>query len=144
MVEDDDKMATLYDSPMKSPGFSFWQTFLSWQRRIDTVLAPYNLTQPSFSILAVSAWLAKQNYKITKSYAVRQKVIVEMSQINKMHVSQLLRRLADRGLITISPFEHDRREHIVELTPEGWEVLKQTIEIVEKADREQLANVKIG
>lgn len=142
-MTDENNINTEYPSPMDSPGFRFWQTFLNWQRRIDVVLAPYDLTQPSFSLLAISAWLSDESRKATQQRAVRQKIIVEMSRLSKMQVSQLLQRLNNSGLVTVEPYELDRRERLIELTEKGWSILRKTIVLVEATDREFLSNVRI-
>ena len=131
-------------TPMQSPGFRFWQTFLNWQKSIDLVLAPYDLTQPSFAVLAVSAWLSEQNRAATGQSHVRQKVVTEMAQLNKMQVSQLLKRLQTGDLVSIANYELDRREKLISLTLKGWETLGKTVPLVEEVDRETLANVSIG
>lgn len=142
-MTDENNINTEYPNPMDSPGFRFWQTFLNWQRRIDVVLAPYDLTQPSFSLLAISAWLSDESHKATQQRAVRQKIIVEMSRLSKMQVSQLLQRLSNSGLVTVEPYELDRRERLIELTEKGWSILRKTIVLVEATDREFLSNVRI-
>lgn len=139
-----ENLLSKYKSPLESPGFKFWQAFLDWQRQIDTALVPYHLTQASFSLLAVTAWLSEENYKLTTQRTVRQKVIVEMSSLNKMQVSQLLKKLLRIQLITIEPFELDRREHLVSLTVSGWEVLKKSVVIVEKIDQNLLPEIDLG
>ncbi len=132
-----------HKNPMVSPGFRFWQTFLSWQRQIDVALAPYDLTQPSFSILAILGWLSDRNYAATQQFAVRQKVIVEMAQLSNIQVSQLLQRLATGGLIGAIPYELDRRERQFEMTEKGRELLRKAIEIVEIKDKVLLEDVTV-
>ncbi|SFU92480.1 DNA-binding transcriptional regulator, MarR family [Aliiroseovarius crassostreae] len=131
-------------TPTQSPGFRFWQTFLNWQKNIDMVLAPYDLTQPAFALLAVSAWLSEQNKAATGQSFVRQKVVTEMAQLNKMQVSQLLKRLQAGDLVSITNYEMDRREKLISLTQKGWETLEKTVPLVEDVDRKALANVSIG
>ncbi|EJB0230113.1 TPA: hypothetical protein RUZ21_003409 [Vibrio cholerae] len=128
-----------FTSPMQSPGFLFWQIFLKWQRKVDLVLAPFNLTQPSFSILAITGWLAEQNKATISSAQVRQKVIVDMSGMPKMQVSLILQRLNKSQLVKISPYPLDRREKLVELSSLGEETLTKTIRLVEMVDQEYLS-----
>ncbi|KZL23787.1 MarR family winged helix-turn-helix transcriptional regulator [Pseudovibrio sp. WM33] len=132
-----------YTSPMDSPGFWFWQTFLSWQKQIDVALAPYDLTQPSFSVLAITAWLSAENHRITNQRTVRQKIIIEITKLNKMLVSQLLQRLVGNGLVAVEPYELDRRERLVGLTEKGWDILRKTVVLVENIDRDFLSKVTI-
>ncbi|EJR1734657.1 MarR family transcriptional regulator [Salmonella enterica] len=143
MTEDDTRLLFSHSSPMESPGFRFWQTFLQWQRQIDIALAPYNLTQQSFSILAVIGWLSKQNYQTTQNDAVRQKMIVEKSGVQKMQISLLLRKLEQGQLITVQPFLLDRRERLITLTPQGFRTLKEALPLVEKEDKRFLTRVHI-
>ncbi|AZB89902.1 hypothetical protein DKE41_001035 [Acinetobacter pittii] len=118
-----------HTSPVESIGFRFWQTFIKWQRQIDIVLAPLDLTQPSFSILALIGWQLQQNISISSQH-VRQKVIVDMSGMPKMQVSLILQRLKKSKLITISPYPLDLREQQVQLTDEGLAVLRKAITLV--------------
>ncbi|MCC4107169.1 MarR family winged helix-turn-helix transcriptional regulator [Serratia ureilytica] len=143
MTEDDTRPTFSHCSPMESPGFRFWQTFLRWQRQIDLALAPYHLTQQSFSILAVIGWLSKQNYQATLDGAVRQKMIVEKSGVQKMQISLLLRKLEQEQLITVQPFLLDRRERLITLTPHGLRTLKKAVPLVEQEDKRFLTKVHI-
>ncbi len=139
MTKTDKKEVFTFTSPMQSPGFRFWQVFLKWQRKVDLVLAPFNLTQPSFSILAITGWLSEQNKSTISSTKVRQKVIVDMSGMPKMQVSLILQRLKKNQLIQISPYPFDLREQQVELTQFGGETLEKTIRLVEQMDQKYLS-----
>ncbi|KPN61546.1 DNA-binding transcriptional regulator, MarR family [Aliiroseovarius crassostreae] len=143
MTNQNETIRTEYTSPMDSPGFWFWQAFLSWQKQIDVALAPYDLTQPSFSVLAITAWLSAENHRVTNQRTVRQKIIVEITKLNKMQVSQLLQRLVGSGLVTVEPYELDRRERLVGLTEKGWDILRKTVVLVENTDRDLLSKVTI-
>ncbi|SMB45817.1 putative Uncharacterized HTH-type transcriptional regulator YdcH [Serratia proteamaculans] len=143
MVEDDARLKFSHSSPMESPGFRFWQTFLQWQRQIDIALTPYNLTQQSFSILAVIGWLSRQNYLATQDRTVRQKMIVEKSGVQKMQISLILRKLEQGQMITVQPFLLDRRERLITLTPYGVRILKEALPLVEKEDKRFLTKVHI-
>lgn len=126
------KSTSTFEGPSQSIGFLFWQTFLQWQRECDVLLAPYNLTQPGFSILAIAAWLGREQD------GVRQKQIANVAGIQKMHLSQILNRLIGKGFLETQISEQDRRENIIYLTPLGLETLKSTITLVEAKDREML------
>ena len=128
-----------HESPMQSPGFRFWQLFLKWQRKVDFVLVPFNLTQPSFSILAIIGWQAEQNKAAASSKQVRQKIVVDMSGMQKMQVSLILQRLKKNGLIKITPFPLDLREQQIELTSQGEDILAKTIVLVEQVDKKYLS-----
>lgn len=127
-----------HTSPMESIGFRFWQTFIKWQRQIDIVLAPLDLTQPNFSILAIIGWQLQQSVSISNPY-IRQKVIVEMSGMPKMQVSLILQRLKKSKLITLSAYPLDLREQQVKLTDEGLDVLRKAIALVEEVDNKTLS-----
>lgn len=118
----------IYDSPGSSPGFRFWQDFIKWQSNIDTVLIPFNLTQPSFSILAITGWMSLNNDE------VRQKMVVQESGMDKMQVSLILQRLLKNKYVDIKQFEHDKRERIVQITDDGKMILSKTIPLVEEVD----------
>lgn len=128
-----------YASPMESPGFRFWQKFIKWQHQIDLALAPLNLTQPTFSILAIIAWLSQENSTLATKY-VRQKVVVDMSGMQKMQISLILQRLNKNNLIKILPYPLDLREKQLELTPKGIDILKKAIILVENIDIKYLVD----
>lgn len=119
-------------SPSQSPGFRFWQAFIVWQKQIDKELLQHNLNQLSFSILAISGWISLEQDE------VRQKVIVDMSGMDKMQVSLILQRLVKNGFVKIKPYEQDKRERIVKLTSSGKMALQKSIPIVEKIDLEHV------
>lgn len=126
-----------HPSPLNSPGFIFWQKFIKWQRQIDIVLAPLDLTQASFSILAITGWLSQNNSHISTQY-VRQKVVVDMSGMQKMQVSLILQGLKKKKLILMTPYLMDLREQQIELTPEGIDTLAKAIVLVEQVDQKFL------
>lgn len=117
-----------YAGPQQSPGFLLWCRFMRWQRGLNVELRSVGLTQPQFAFLAVCAWLGRNGENIT------QQAIVELLALDRMHVSQVLSRLENAGLIVRRRVMTDARVKHVELTAAGRERLRQAMPLVEAFD----------
>lgn len=122
-----------YPEPHHSPGFRFWRDFMDWQRRLNGRLKLLDLTQPQFALLAVCAWLAREDGETT------QHDVAELTGMDRMHISQIVSRLEADGLIRRHSSERDGRSKVVRLTERGREKLTQAMPIVEAFDREFFA-----
>jgi DNA-binding MarR family transcriptional regulator len=111
-----------------SPGFLLWQTTLIWQRLIKATLEPYGLSHPQFVILAILMWFEEHDLEPT------QVMMVNWSKLDKMTVSQSLKKLGVRGLVTRAEHTIDTRAKITRLTPEGKVLVRQLVPLVEGAD----------
>jgi len=118
----------LFSSPDSSPGFQFWKQFLTWQRALNARLAPHWITQPQFSILAVTGWLTRDGR------AVSQQKIADLAAMDRMHVSHLVRRLVDQGHLQRERTTSDQRTWMISLTDQGLACLALTLPIVETFD----------
>lgn len=121
---------SVFGSPDTSPGFMFWKTFLNWQRELNTRLAPFNLTQPQFSVLALTGWLTRFGDEIT------QQQIADFAAMDRMHVSLLVRRLLEQGEIERKRNQSDQRVWCISLTDHGRDLLARTLPVVEAFDAE--------
>ncbi|MCO6383211.1 MAG: MarR family transcriptional regulator [Vannielia sp.] len=110
-----------YKSPADSSGLLLWRGFLAWQRSLSAALLPHGLTQPLFSILAVTGWLTREGG------AVSQQRIADFSGMERMHISGLVRKLETMGLLARVPSQRDRRAMAVSLTQEGRETLASAL-----------------
>lgn len=117
-----------FDAPEDSPGFLLWQTTVTWQRLIKKVLEPYELSHPQFVILAISLWYTQQE-KI-----VIQANIIQQSKLDKMTVSQSLKKLVAMGLVKRAEHHEDTRAKTVQLTPKGFKLTMQLVPIIENID----------
>jgi len=113
-----------------SPGLSLWRQFHSWQRKINAALGPLQLTQMQFSLIAVIGYLTKDGNEIT------QQDVARFAEIDRMLVSQVVRRLADEGLVKRCPHANDKRAWSLSLTRRGANKLAKAVPIVEAADEE--------
>lgn len=121
---------SVYDGPKNSPGFRFWQSFLNWQHQLNILLKPMDLTQPQFAILAICGWL-------THEYNVfNQQDISEFTNMDRMHISQIISRLEIKGFIDKKINPQDLRTNLIGITSDGQQQLLLAIPIVEKFDKE--------
>jgi len=114
----------------QSPGFSLWQQFHAWQRKINTALKPLGLTQLQFSLLAVIGYLTKNSETVT------QQQVASFANIDRMLVSQVVRRLETDGLVVRKPHPSDKRARVLKLSRKGATKLKNSLPIVEATDAE--------
>lgn len=120
--------------PGQSPGFRMWRDFMRWQRGLNTVLRPVGLTQPQFAALAVVGWLTRS------TATTSQQAVIDLSDLDRMHVSQLLTRLERDGLIRRETAASDHRAKDLSLTPLGRETLARALPLVEAFDAEFFAS----
>lgn len=118
------------ETPEESSGFLLWQVTNLWQREIKKALEVYDLTHSQFVLLASTLWLMQQNESIT------QIVLSNHTKIDPMTTSTVLRTLQKKGLLQRQEHSTDTRAKTVELTPDGIEMAKLAVKIVEKFDHE--------
>ena len=117
-----------FEKPQHSPGFRLWQTFLTWQRELNLVLQPLGLTQPQFSLLAVVGWLTRDRT------AIKQQDIADFMRMERMHVSQVVRKLEKIGYVERSASVEDGRVQLIQLTQSGICKLEEALPLVEATD----------
>lgn len=118
-----------YSRPEESTGFLLQKATQSWERRLDGVLRPHNLTLMQFQLLTGIRWLAE-----TDEAPITQNQLAMHLNIDRMMTSQVLRRLERRGLVSRVPSQHDRRSNLLSLTLEGEETLSVVLPIVMRTD----------
>lgn len=121
-----------FEKPEDSPGFLLWQTTVIWQRRIKKVLEAYEISHAQFVLMAQLLWLEKN----TKDGLPNQITLVKLSQLDKMTVSQALKKLVQAGFIQRAEHAEDTRAKSVALTSKGKALIMQLVPIVEKIDAE--------
>jgi len=118
-----------FSGPEESPGFTLWRDFMRWQRLLNIELRPFGLTQPQFAILSVCGWLTRDGRDVS------QQDVADYLRLDRMHVSQITKRLEEYGLIIrIVPADDLRTKHI-KLTETGEELLFQALPQVEAFDK---------
>lgn len=118
-------------APGDSPGLLLWRATLSWQRQITAVLKPLGLTHVQFVLLASSWWLTG-----VAGETPSQRRIADHANTDPMMTSQVIRTLADRGLLTREPNPNDSRAKLIGVTAEGAALAARAVALVEQADRE--------
>ncbi|MGA3151092.1 MAG: MarR family winged helix-turn-helix transcriptional regulator [Streptosporangiaceae bacterium] len=121
--------ASRHSAPEQSPGFLLWRVTLSWQRQMRAALARHDLTHVQFVLLASLWWLQEHG-----GGPPTQAGLAEHAGTEEMMTSQVLRRLAARGLLRRDPDPADGRARRLGLTPAGRELLSGALADVEAAD----------
>lgn len=122
-----------FKRPEDSPGFLLWQTTVTWQRLIKSVLDPFKISHAQFVVLALLLWLEESGNEALQS------VIISKSKLDKMTVCKALKKLAAEGLVLRSEHPRDSRAKLVISTESGRTLTKKLIQLVEQADREFFA-----
>lgn len=119
-----------FDQPEDSPGFLLWQTTVIWQRLIKKALDFSGIAHAQFVILAITLWFENQGKEVSQALIVRQ------SKLDKMTVSQSLKKLITAGYIQRHEHPEDTRMKTVCLTNKGKALALKLIPIVESVDTE--------
>ncbi|MCH9753750.1 MAG: MarR family winged helix-turn-helix transcriptional regulator [Alphaproteobacteria bacterium] len=118
-----------FDKPEDSPGFLLWQTTMIWQRQIKKSLEPYDISHAQFVIMATLLWFEAHHYNTT------QILIVNRSKLDKMTVSNSLKKLAGFGYIHRIEDKKDTRAKNVSLTKKGKKLVHILVPIIEDIDQ---------
>lgn len=118
---------TRYKTPDESPGYLLWRVSTYWRSAIEEVLKQHDLTHPQFVILATTAWLTRDNKKIS------QIDISKASGLDPNTTSQILRGLEKKKLIKRTRSLNERSKNPA-LTTLGNERLALAMPAVEQAD----------
>ena len=117
-----------FEKPADSPGFLLWQTTMLWQRKIKKSLEPYDISHAQFVIMAVLLWFDKNKYDPTQTS------IINWTKLDKMTVSQCIKKLVSQGLLTRVEHATDTRAKNVSLTSDGKTLILSLVPIVESID----------
>lgn len=121
--------ASEFESADASPGLLLWRVTLAWQRHMRAALAPHDLTHVQFVLLASVWWL------VDHGGPPSQQRLAAHAGTDPMMTSQVVRKLADRGLLTRTPDPEDARARLLDITAAGRDVLAGALADVEAADR---------
>lgn len=117
-----------FDVPEHSPGFLLWQTTITWQRLIKKALEPHKISHAQFVIMAILLWWQGKETDVT------QIVVVQMSKLDKMTVSQSLKKLVRLDLVSRHENKDDARAKTIFLTIAGAKLAKKLVPIIEGID----------
>ena len=115
--------------PGNSPGFWLWHATLRWRREIAAVLAPLGLTHVQFVLLSSAWWLNDQGQ------VPHQLALARQAGTDVKMTSEVVRKLAAKGLLARETDPRDTRARRLRITPAGERVARQAIVAVEAADR---------
>ena len=101
------------------------------QRHGNKMLLPFNLNQQQFSIF----------FEIAKVGQVKQKEMVNRLELEKAHVSKVVKKLQQMELITITQNGDDKRSYWLSVTGKGEELLKQCTEMFSKWNQEWICEI---
>lgn len=99
-----------------------------WQRGIQKVLSPLDLTHSQFVLLASIYWLQLHLEDVT------QIKLSKHTKIDPMTTSSVLRTLQSKKLILRKEHSTDTRAKIVELTEVGKKITEKAVKLVETFD----------
>jgi DNA-binding MarR family transcriptional regulator len=115
--------------PDYSPGFWLWHATLRWQREIAAVLAPLGLTHVQFVLLSCAWWL-NDHGQVPNQMALARQAGTDVKM-----TSEVVRKLAAKGLLARETDPRDTRALRLRITPDGERVARQAIDEVERADQ---------
>lgn len=109
---------------------------LAWQRAIRAALAPHDLTHTQFVLLTSLWWAGTHDGR-----APTQRELAELAGTDAMMTSQVVRRLADLGLVTRTADKRDARARRLRITAAGAELVAGSIRDVEATDARFFAGI---
>lgn len=118
---------TRYKTPNESPGYLLWKVSTYWRSTIEEVLKQHDLTHPQFVVLATTAWLTRDNKKIS------QIDVSKATCLDPNTTSQILRGLEKKKFIKRTRSLNERSKS-PSLTTLGKERLALAMPAVEQAD----------
>jgi DNA-binding MarR family transcriptional regulator len=120
-------LPTRFAGPKESPGFLLWKVSNAWQRRQRAALQPLGLTHSQFVVLATATWFGS-------SEALTQARLAELSGVDPMTTSQVLRTLEAAGLLERRDHPDDPRAKAIVVTAAGREKARKAVAVVEATD----------
>jgi DNA-binding MarR family transcriptional regulator len=113
---------TTGDEAQRIPGYLLWQVSKLWHRRLNFALADLDLSNTQAVILINVPRLSQERKSVTQA------ALAEATRIDRMTVSQSIRTLERKQLITRVPAPTNRRAYHVELTKRGAVVASNALE----------------
>ncbi|MBV8971451.1 MAG: MarR family transcriptional regulator [Sphingomonadaceae bacterium] len=107
--------------PEDSIGFLLWRVAHRHQREVDRVLAAIDLTHLQFVVLVQTAWLARDGEAVTQAGLAR------YGKVHPMQLSNILKTLEAKQLITRRRAAPAARSKLVALTPGGIDLLARAL-----------------
>lgn len=122
-----------FSNPEDHTSYLLWQVNMAWQRKIKSILDPFDLTHAQYMLLASLHWLSTQ-----KKY-VQQQDLANHIAIDKMMTSKILRLMQKKGYIKRTKNKIDTRARNLVMTEKGEEILLKANKSMNKIEAELLA-----
>jgi len=119
-----------YPNPENYTTFRLWQVNNTWEKKINAVLAEFDLNQSQYLHLISLAWLCYTEKDITQSQ------LAAYTESNQMLTSKVVRSLEKSKYITRKPHPADTRANVLEITQSGCDIIRAALEKVLQADNE--------
>lgn len=116
-------------APENAVGFVLWRVVHRYQRDIDRVLVPLELTHLQFTTLMLIAWHGQSGE------AVAQTDLAKLGDIHPMQISNLLKTLETKALVVRPTSAADVRAKQVEITPAGLKKLRAALPLAIETQR---------
>ena len=120
-------LPTSFSDPGESPGFLLWRVSNAWQRQQRAALQPLGLTHSQFVILACATWFGDKE-------PLSQVRIGELTGVDPMTTSQVVRSLEKLKYLTRRPHPDDPRAKLVAVTSVGRALAQKAVVVVEETD----------
>ena len=120
-------LPTRLAGPAESPGFLLWKISNAWQRRQRMALQAFGLTHSQFVVLATATWFGAEE-------VLTQARIAQLSGIDPMTTSQVLRTLETAALIQRVDHPKDPRAKSITVTRAGRDLARKAVVVVEDTD----------
>jgi DNA-binding MarR family transcriptional regulator len=131
------RLSSSHASADDSPGLLLWRVTNRWQAAQRAALKPFQLTHVQFVLLASLTWLESDG-------PVTQKQLAEHAATDPMMTSQVVRALAERGLVRRDPHPGDGRARAVSVTDDGATLANRAVAAVEACDAAYFAPLGQG
>ncbi len=114
----------------KSLGFLFIRAYNAWHGKIKKELATVGITHPQFVVLTSCNYLLYQKKNVTQT------LLSQITEIDKVTLSQIITLLEKKEFLKREKSEGDQRANSIILTKQGEEMVRQALPKVEKVDEE--------
>ncbi len=108
-------------APENAIGFILWRITARYQREMDRALSTCGLTNLQFVTLALAAWFARTGE------SVNQAQLAQFGGIHPMQLSQMLKVLENKGLISRERSLSDARAKEIAITRSGLKTLGKAL-----------------
>lgn len=129
-------LETQFPDSKESLGFSLWKVSNKLQRLHRSGLKEINLTPTQFSLLACIVYMDSSGEVMTQSF------LCQHTQMDKMLVSDVIKSLVTKKLVSKKDNPKDSRAFVIAATDEGTKMANKAVKIVEDIDNEFFSKVK--